>query len=203
MNSSRESEEIAALVLAAGRSRRMGSPKLLLPWGRDTVIGKVVRTLQEASLEHILVITGGAAPQVQAALAGLNVRLLHNPSFADNEMLATCQIGLAALDDRVQAALIVLGDQPQIEVGVVKSIHRLYEQNKPALIVPSYQMHRGHPWLVTRRLWSAVLALRPEDTLRVFLAQQSAQITYLPVETASVLQDLDTPEDYDRYKRSA
>jgi molybdenum cofactor cytidylyltransferase len=68
--------------------------------------------------------------------------------------------------------------------------------------VPSYQLHRGHPWLVSRALWPAVFALHSPETLRDFLKQHAAQITYLPVESASILQDLDTPEDYDHYSRS-
>ncbi len=192
---------IAAVILAAGESKRMGSPKLVLPWGRDTVIGKVVRTLKEAGLRDILVITGGAGQMIENALEGLAVRTLHNPDFADSEMLASCQIGLQALSPQIETALIVLGDQPQIEVGVVKSILDLYEKRKPVLVVPSYQMHRGHPWLISRILWQAILALHPPETLRDILMQHAAQITYLPVESASILQDLDTPTDYEQYSQ--
>jgi len=202
MNSGKNSIGVAAVVLAAGQSKRMGKPKLVLPWGQDTVIGQVIRTLKHAGLEEIVVVTGSAAPLIEAALQGLGVRTLHNPDFADVEMLASCQMGLKALDARVEAALVVLGDQPQIEAGVVKSVLRLYAKSKPVLVVPSYQMHRGHPWLVARKLWPAILALQSQETLRDFLAQQAAHITYLPVESSSILQDLDTPADYDRYSRS-
>lgn len=201
MNSGENSTRIAAVVLAAGQSKRMGSPKLVLPWGQDTVIGKVVHTLEEAGLDEIVVVTGSASPLIEAALQGFSVRTLHNPDFAYGEMLASCQMGFEALDTQVEAALVVLGDQPQIEAGVVKSVLRLYIKSKPVLVVPSYQMHRGHPWLVARKLWPAVLALQPQETLRDFLAQQAAQITYLPVKSSSILQDLDTPADYDRYSR--
>jgi molybdenum cofactor cytidylyltransferase len=192
----------AAVIMAAGESKRMGSPKLVLPWGQDTVIGKVVRTLMEAGLSEIVVVTGGASNLVETALRGLAVRTRRNPDYTHGEMLASSQIGLQALSSKVETALLVLGDQPQIEVGVVKSILRVYEKDKPALVVPSYQLHRGHPWLVSRALWPAVFGLHPPETLRDFLKQHAAQITYLPVESASILQDLDTPEDYDHYSRS-
>ncbi len=199
MNSAVNGTRIAAVVLAAGESKRMGKPKLVLPWGKETVIAKVVRTLMEVGLEDIIIVTGGASTLVEAALESLKVRILQNPNFARSEMLASCQIGFQALNPQTEAALVVLGDQPQIESEVVKSVLRLYEKSKPILIVPSYRMHRGHPWLIARELWMKVLALQPQETLRDFLTQNASLITYLPVDSASVLQDLDTPADYDRY----
>jgi molybdenum cofactor cytidylyltransferase len=191
----------AAVILAAGQSKRMGSPKMLLPWAGETVIGKVVRTLREAGLSEIVVVTGGAGDLVETALQGLDVRTLRNPDFTDGAMLASFQIGLKALSPPIETALVALGDQPQIELEVVKSILGVYEKAKPALVVPSYQMHRGHPWLVSRALWPSILVLHPPETLRDFLNQHAAQITYLTVESASILQDLDTPADYDHYSR--
>jgi molybdenum cofactor cytidylyltransferase len=191
----------AAVVLAAGESKRMGRPKLVLPWGQGSVIGHVVLTLMEAGVKEIVVVTGGANLQVITALSALPVRTLHNPDYAGGEMLSSCQLGLTALDSRISAALIVLGDQPQIEVGVVKSVVGVFEKDHPLLVVPSYQMHRGHPWLAARSLWPAIKALRPPQTLRDFFAQNAAQITYVPVETDSILQDLDTPADYERFTR--
>jgi molybdenum cofactor cytidylyltransferase len=190
---------IAAVVLAAGESKRMGSPKLVLPWGQNTVIGTVARTLEEAGLEDIIVVTGGSSSLVEASLEGHHVRILRNPDFVQSEMLASCQIGFQALDSQTEAALIVLGDQPQIEVWVVKSMLKLFEECEPILIVPSYQMQRGHPWLVARELWPELLSLRPSQSLRDFLRQRASSITYLPVDSASVLQDLDTPADYERF----
>ncbi len=189
----------AAVILAAGESKRMGRPKLLLPWGQETVIGKIVRTLGEAGVEEIIVVTGGAGPQVEEALRGSAARCLRNPNFAAGEMLSSCQAGLQALSAQAGAALIVLGDQPQIETGVVKSLLERLEMDRPELLVPSYQMRRGHPWVVARKLWPEILALRSPATLRDFLIQHADQITYLQVESTSILQDLDTPADYERY----
>ena len=189
---------VAAVVLAAGESKRMGQPKMVLPWGRDTVIGKVVSTLKESGLDKIVVVTGGASQLVEKALQGLPVLVLHNPDYARGDMLISCQVGIRALGSEVEAAVIVLGDQPQIEADVVKSILRAYRTKPADLLVPSYQMHRGHPWLVARSLWAGILGLRPPETLKDFLARHADQITYLPTESASVLQDLDTPEDYER-----
>jgi molybdenum cofactor cytidylyltransferase len=172
---------IAAVVLAAGRSQRMGAPKLALPWGKTTVIGQVVSVLREAGLAEVLVVTGDTGQEIKAALQGIPIRVAHNPDSSAGEMLSSCQVGLKELPEEVEAALIVLGDQPQIQGDVVRAVVSSYQKNKPDLVVPSYQMHRGHPWLVARRLWPAILSLRDPETLRDFLNQYRDRVTYVPV----------------------
>lgn len=196
------SEKIASVVLAAGRSRRMGEPKMILPWGETTVIGQVVKTLNQAGVDEILVVTGETHPQVALALQDQPVQLVRNPSSSEEDMLDSLQLGLSSLDKRVQAALVVLGDQPQIEENVVVRILTEYLLSHPPLVVPSYQMRRGHPWLIDRQLFSAVLEMYPPETLREFLRAHKDLIRYIVVETSSILQDLDTPEDYQRYRPS-
>jgi molybdenum cofactor cytidylyltransferase len=187
---------IAAVVLAAGQSRRMGSPKMILPWEETTVIGKVVSTLFQAEIAPIVVITGGAHLEVEAALQAQSVQVVFNPQYAQGEMLSSVQVGLSALPDNVGAALIVLGDQPQIEADVVSRLIKEYQTTGSKVIVPSYQMHRGHPWLIDRSLWRTVNELRHPDTLRDFLNTHASFIHYLVVDTPSVIEDIDTPEEY-------
>jgi molybdenum cofactor cytidylyltransferase len=193
-------QSIAAVVLAAGRSVRMGQPKMVLPWGDSTVIGRVVQVLAWAEIQPIAVVTGGARRQVEAALSGKTVQLVFNPRFVQAEMLVSLQIGLRSLGEEPTAALVVLGDQPQIELEVVQSILARYRSQRAALVVPSYQMKRGHPWLVERRLWQAIFDLGPRRTLRDLLNTYADQIDYLNVDSPSVLRDLDTPEDYRRQR---
>jgi molybdenum cofactor cytidylyltransferase len=193
---------IAAVVLAAGESRRMGRPKMTLPWEDTTVIGQVVRTLAAAGAAEILAVTGGDRTRVEIALAGLPVRTVFNPNYQVGEMLSTCQTGLSALPDQAQAALIALGDQPQMELWVVESVIAAYRESGALLVVPSYHHRRGHPWLLDRSLWPAALALKPPQTLRDFLRSQASKIHYVNVDADSILQDLDTPEDYAAYHGS-
>jgi len=187
---------IAAIVLAAGLSRRMGVPKMVLPWKNTTVIGQVVDVLAQAGINEMVVVTGGAHEQVEAALEGLPVKLVFNPRYPEDEMAYSLQAGLLALSEEVEATLVALGDQPQIECTVVQAIMAAYQQSKAALIVPSYKMRRGHPWLIVRSLWPEVQILPSGRTLRDVLNAQAEQINYLQVDTPSILQDLDTPEDY-------
>ncbi|MGC8781231.1 MAG: nucleotidyltransferase family protein [Anaerolineae bacterium] len=187
----------AALVLAAGFSRRMGCFKLTLPWGDRTVIGQVVATLTAAGLQEIVVVTGHRAEEVVAALAGTDVRFVPNPAYAAGEMLSSVQVGLAGLSTDCPAALLCLGDQPQMEAATVRAIiaaGRTAGWQK--IVIPSYRMRAGHPILLPRWLWGEVLAC--QSTLRDVLAGRRSETIFLAVETPTVLADLDTPEDYAR-----
>lgn len=193
-----ESSSVAAVVLAAGRSVRMGQPKMVLPWGDTTVIGRVVRVLRQARIQPVVVVTGGARQQVEAVLSGSEVQFVYNSRFAQDEMLVSLQAGMCTLGGEVEAFLVVLGDQPQIELDTVQAILERYKARRAPLVVPSFKMRRGHPWLVERRLWRAILDLDPGNTMRDLLNMHADQIDYINVATPSVLRDLDTPEDYRR-----
>jgi molybdenum cofactor cytidylyltransferase len=190
--------DIAAVVLAAGLSRRMGQPKLSLPWGAGTVIGRVVEVLSEAGAEPIVVVTGAARQDVESALAGFPARTVYNARYQQDNMAFSLAAGLAALPTHVTAALVALGDQPQIESSVVSLLLQAYQATRKPLIVPSYQMRRGHPWIVDRALWGEIISLKPPNTLRDFLQAHSKIIQYVNITSESIFSDLDTPQDYQR-----
>ncbi|MCL4561157.1 MAG: nucleotidyltransferase family protein [Chloroflexi bacterium] len=178
----------------------MGRPKMLLPWGQTTVLGQVVATLSKAELGEILVVGGGMSMEIAAGLDGTPARLVLNPDYANGEMLSSLQVGLANLNGDCQAALIVLGDQPQIELIVVQAVLRVWDQEPGSLVVPSYKLRRGHPWLLPRSMWAEIFSLQAPATLRDFLNAKGVEIHYVPVDTPSIHIDLDTPEDYRQYK---
>jgi molybdenum cofactor cytidylyltransferase len=178
----------------------MGRPKLTLPWGATSVIGQVCQALLDGGSAGVIVVTGGAADEVRRALTGLPVVCAYNPDYAAGDMSVSLRVGLAAAPPDWKAGLVALGDQPQIQAGVVRTIIEVFQAEAAALIVPSYQQRRGHPWLAGRSLWTELAGLTPPATLRSFLAGHAAEIRYLEVGTPSILQDLDTPEDYQRYR---
>lgn len=187
---------IAAVVMAAGQSKRMGTPKMALPWGKTTVIGRVVSVLQESGIQEIVVVTGGDEDEVKRALSGASARIAPNPQFKNTEMLRSFQIGITSLPEKVSATLVVLGDQPQIEMEVVRKVCERFLNRASKIVVPSFQMRRGHPWLVERALWSEILGLDSSMNLRSFLNTHADEIDYILTDRASILADLDTPEDY-------
>ena len=191
---------ISAIVLAAGRSIRMGSMKLVLPWGNSTVIGSVIATLLEAGLFDIYVVTGNNHKELEDALQKFDLNFCTNPDYLHGEMLSSVRVGLQCLGDDSEAAMIVLGDQPQVEAEVVCALMDRYQLTRNKIIVPSYKMHRGHPWLIDRSLWSELHDITIDQTLRDYLNKQQENISYVNVNTASVIMDLDTPGDYQKYK---
>jgi molybdenum cofactor cytidylyltransferase len=176
----------------------MGQPKMLLPWGNLTVIEHVIATFLNAGVEDIVLVTGGVREQVERITAQYPIRSIYNSDYAQGEMLSSLQLGLTAMPAQVQAALIGLGDQPQVQERCVRLVCEAYRENKPQLVVPSFQMRRGHPWLVARPLWNKLLELKSPGSPRDFLNKHAREIRYVEVDTPSILADLDTPEDYQK-----
>jgi len=194
-------KNIAAVILAAGLSKRRGQPKMLLPGGETTVLGQVMTTFAEAGVSELVVITGGAREAVEAEVARLAekfpLRCVHNPEYERGEMLTSLQCGLAALGPEVESALIGLGDQPQLSLSAARKVVAAAETPGARLLVPSYNLRRGHPWLVQRDLWGKLLALKSPATLRDFLNEQTSEIFYIEAHQ-TILKDLDTPDEYQR-----
>jgi molybdenum cofactor cytidylyltransferase len=194
---------ISAIILAAGQSKRMGQPKMLMPWGNTTVLGKVIETIQSAGIDDILVVTGGSKDEVEKLIADYKLRITYNQDFANNEMLASIQLGLQGQKPAAEATLICLGDQPQVEERSARLVSEMFLAKKSNIVVPSYRMRRGHPWLIARKLWGEVLHMRAPDSMREFLNKHGDDIFYVDYDSPSILQDLDTPEDYSKYKPQA
>ena len=172
---------------------------MLLPWGELTVLGQVISTYQAAGVRDVLVVTGGVREQVDGIVRQHGARSVFNEQFAGGEMLSSLQCGLRFISQEetgVEAALIGLGDQPQVEAGAIRRIWEAFEKQAARLIVPSFQMRRGHPWLVERSLWQELLELQPPQSPRDFINRHAGGILYVEVDNASILADLDTPQEY-------
>ncbi len=193
-------EGISAVLLAAGESRRMGHPKMLLPWGGTTVLGRVIDTFSRAGMPELLVVTGAWRMEIEAEVNSLSgkypVKSVFNPGFQQGEMLSSIQCGLSALPPGRKAALIGLGDQPFVREDVIRNICNTFHDSGAPLVIPSFQYRRGHPWLVARSFWGEILALPPDATPRQFIQAHDESILYLNVPDDSILRDIDTPEDY-------
>ena len=195
----------SAIILAAGESKRMGVPKMLLQWGETTVLEHVISVFAKTGIKDILIITGAHKVEIEKVISKSKthdpVRSVFNENFSDGEMLSSIQCGIQELSDQaVGAAVIGLGDQPQVQKETVRSILNIHQSNENSIIVPSFEMKRGHPWLIPRRFWKDILDMKPPLTLRDFLALRAALIHYVVINNPSILTDLDTPQDYENYR---
>jgi molybdenum cofactor cytidylyltransferase len=191
---------IGAVVLAAGLSTRMGSPKMLLKWGSTTVIEQVVDTLRKANVTEIVVVAGGLYKEISALFDGSAVKVIQNPAYTNGEMTTSMQIGLSGLSKMTDAAMIVLGDQPFINIKTVEKVVEAFKESKSNIVMPSVNNRRGHPWIIGRSLWEEIMAIMPPLTMRDFIRDKQADIEYVVVDDESIIQDMDTPEDYERMK---
>lgn len=191
---------IAAVIAAAGMSRRMGEFKQLLPWGQTTVIASVVANLAAGGASPILCVVGHRGDDVAAALADLPAQMLYNPDYAEIEMLRSYQIGVQSLCDGAgvdtSGTLLALGDQPHIPVDVLQRIIEEAKQTPDRLVIPSHQMRRGHPIYLPRRLWPDLLALGADQSLRDLLNRPGEEIVYVDVETDAIRRDMDYWVEY-------
>lgn len=195
---------VGAVVLAAGLSRRMGQPKVLLPWGHGkTVIEHILDQLMLARVPHIHVITGHRAGEVRKLAVEAGAEATHNEDYVDGEMLSSLKAGLRAMPAHISAALIVLGDQPRMQPKVVAQILTAYAEGAGDIVAPSFQLRRGHPILIDRRYWAEILALPAGGAPRDVIDRYQERIAYITVDTDSVLRDIDTPEAYLQERRMA
>jgi molybdenum cofactor cytidylyltransferase len=188
---------IAAVIAAAGRSRRMGEPKQLLPWGSSTVIATVVANLHAAGAAPILCVTGHRHTDIASALTATAAEVLYNEAYATTDMLCSYQTGLRSLADSAAVGVVLaLGDQPHVPIAVLRQIIEQARSTPDQIVIPSYEMRRGHPFYMPRRLWAAIVALPPDATLRTVVNQQADAIVYVNVADDAILRDMDTPEAY-------
>ncbi len=197
-------KHIGAVVLAGGMSRRMGQPKVLLPWsGRRTIIEHIIEQLSLARVPQITVVTGHRAGEVRQVVSRVGADVVHNEQYTTGEMLSSLKAGLRAMPAHISAALVVLGDQPRIQPKIVVQVMMAYAEGAGDIIAPSYHMRRGHPILIDRRYWPEILDLPDTGSPRDVIDRHKERIAYVNVETDSVLRDVDTPEDYRQERKLA
>lgn len=190
---------ICAVVLAAGRSERMGAQKLLLPLGGKSVIVRVLDELLGSPVEHVLVVIGRDGDQIRAALGDRPVQFVTNPDPA-SDMLGSVRCGLRARPPGCRGLLVAVGDQPGIARDVVGEMIRCFRSDESKIIVPVSAGCRGHPVLFGTRYCVEVLSHYDGEGLRGLLAAHPENISELVVGPASALEDMDTPADYQRQK---
>ena len=184
---------ISAIVLAAGRSTRFGSPKVVAPLSGIPLVRHVVERLQESSVDELLVVAGDEADDIGRAINGTRARLAVNPDPAAG-LSESLRIGLHAMRTDAEAILIALGDQPLIDPGVIDLMIAAWRGRRGTIIVPVYNGARGNPVLFDASLRAELMLLEGDQGARQLFETHSAYVYRLLVDVPLPI-DVDTPED--------
>jgi molybdenum cofactor cytidylyltransferase len=188
-------QRVAAIVLAAGRSTRMGGPnKLLAEIGGKPLVRIAVEEALGSRARPVIVVTGHQRERVEAALKGLAVTLVHNPDYAHG-LSTSLKAGIAAVPADVDGAIVCLGDMPQVDAALMDRLIAALDPERGALVaVPSIEGKRGNPVVWSRRFFSDLATLDGDIGARHLIASYPEAVTEVPLSDRAALVDVDTPD---------
>ncbi len=191
----------AAVVLAAGQSRRMGNAnKLLEPLGGRPMVARVVDAIAGSNVRDVIVVTGHDAPNVRAALADTSVSLAHNHAFASG-MSTSVRTGIDAIRSDVTAAIFVLGDMPRVQSAHLDQLLSAFDADADAcIVVPVFGEQRGNPVLWSANHFEQMRRLTGDVGARSLLRRHAQHIRLVHMHDAGVLIDVDTPAALDEQR---
>ncbi len=195
--------KIAAVILAAGQSRRMGPEnKLLIEIDGVPMIRHAVRAVRESlgPSADLVVVTGHEAERVRRVLADENVAFVHNPDFADG-LSTSLRAGVAALPDTAEAALVALGDMPGVDAAMIARLVEAFDPDGGKdIVLPVHHGKRGNPVLWGRRHFADMAALTGDVGARHLIGENADAVAEVEIGDAAILTDLDTPDAVARYR---
>jgi molybdenum cofactor cytidylyltransferase len=186
---------ITAVVLAAGKSERMGRPKMLLPFGRKTLIETVLAGVLRSRVDDVVVVLGAHREAIEPVVSKFQLRTVFNPDHG-NGMLSSVLRGLGEVPAAAQAFLVVLGDHPFPPASAIDRLIAARERTGKGIVLPVFRGRRGHPVLIDMRYRDDVTVLDPSVGLRQLLRDHPNDVLEVSVRTPSVLTDIDRPSDY-------
>lgn len=193
---------VAAVILAAGFSRRVGRPKPLLPLGGGTCLDLVIEACRCGGAAPIHLVTGHRAALIESAARNSGVVLVRNPAYPEGQ-LSSLQAGLRSLPMDLAAVLAFPVDYPLVTADVPRRLIRAFRDapNYGLLFIPTFNGVRGHPFLFDASLVTEYLALGPDRIGRDVVSADPSRVREVPVPEQGILFDLDTPDDYVRMRR--
>jgi len=184
---------IAAIVLAAGLSSRMGSNKLLQEWRGKPLLRWTVEAALRSAARPVVVVTGNEAAKIEAALKGLDVRFTHNPDYREG-LSASLKAGLAAVPHSADGALVLLGDMPEVSAALIdRMLAGFSPADNRSICIAVHERKRGNPVLWARRFFPAIEALTGDAGAKHLLALHEELVCEIDADEG-VLRDIDTPE---------
>ena len=192
---------VSAVLLAAGRSSRMGSLKQLLPLGGRPLLENVIHNLRQSQVDEIVLVLGFSADTIRRQVPLDGVRVVVNDAFSDG-MGTSLRSGIAEVSPEANAALVVLADQPFVRPPTIDRLIRVYREQHPQIVIPVYQGFRGNPVLLDRSVFPELLGLAGDIGCRAIFGSHTENIVKTPVDDIGVLLDIDTPADFEKLQEA-
>jgi len=189
---------IAAVVLAAGLSRRMGQAKLLMPVGGRAIVRYVVESVLAGGVDSVWVVTGPDVEPIEAALAGLEVQIAVNPAPEEGQA-SSLRAGIAALPASVDAVLIALGDQPSLAPSIIPALLAARRTSPKLIVAPRYRDGQGNPVLFKREIFPELLRLTGDQGARPIIQKEPARVEWVELDLP-MPPDVDTQDDYEKIR---
>ena len=196
MNAGADAIPVVGVVLAAGLSERMGRPKLLLPLGDGTIVGRVASNAAASRLDRVVVVTGAHATEVAAALHNVDVETAHNPAFVSGNM-GSLRTGFETAGSGV-AVMHLLGDMPGVTSAMIDRMIEVWRTRKTSVTVAEFSDRRSHPLLYAPEVIPTLAALDGAKAVWRYLERcDPATVGVVRFDEPTPI-DVDTPEDYER-----
>ena len=193
---------VAAIVLAAGMSRRMGAPKQLLRVGDKTILERTLENVRASNASEIVLVLGHAADEIQKRIATQDLKIVLNRDY-EQGMGTSLRSGLTEVTADVKAAIIVLADQPWTSAGTLNRLIACHQERKPQIIIPTYRGFRGNPVLLDRSVFAEVQSLNGDVGCRAIFGDHTEGIVKLAVDDPGILLDIDSRDDFETMSAAA
>jgi len=186
---------ISAILLAAGESKRMGEPKLLMPFGQNTIVEQAIDNLLGSAVDEVIVVVGYRAEEVIKTIGAKPVKVVINPDY-EQGVSTSIIAGLKLVDSRARVVMLALGDQPLINSQTInRLIEEFYNRDK-GIAIPTYRGRRGHPIIFAIKYKEKLLELKGDIGGRQIVRDHPDDILEVAVNSKSIISDIDTIGDY-------
>lgn len=183
---------VSAILLAAGRSSRMGKLKQLMPLGDSTILEQTLDNLLGSKAAEVIVVLGHKAEEITKRLSGRPVKLVVNPLYRKG-MGTSIAAGLKFVDSQAEAVMLVLGDQPYVDSPTIDRLIDAFSSSKKGLIIPTHKGQRGHPLIFARNYKAQLSKLTGDIGGREIIRENPKDILEVSVDGEGILIDIDTP----------
>lgn len=196
-----QSGKVVGILLAAGASTRLGQPKQLLDFGGKPLVRHVAEAALASRLERLIVVVGNQAAAVRATLEGLPLDVVENPDFLQGQS-TSLRAGVAALPSDLDAALVLLVDQPFVDAVLIDRLIAHFETSGAAIVAPEHAGQRGNPVVFAAALLPELARVTGDVGARDVIRRHREELATVELEDARAFLDVDTWEDYEKVRQS-